>query len=322
MTTHSRLLDRWRHGRLIKIAALLAGALVFTSASATSSTTTAQAVEYHTNCVGHGWVAGASHSDGSAFSRVEAGCDSSIRTCKLYNYGTYLGGSSSTTTLCSAWLRDYGNYTECASYAKVAYPAVFSEHNHTPDDYCAGLLALAASRIQAVDPVGDQPLEDVPAYQPNADGAVLAVTAPDPRGGPDLGVRVYSSKTGLTCPAAGRAVGGRYGNLDENGRFRELGLDSDGACFDPKATPVGLVVTYRAAIAGQPAAAAVFGAAPTAKAITITVAGKAQQVKLGIGGAFIASADPEALAAGGTLTTTLADGSTPTSELPVGDLIP
>lgn len=98
----------------------------------------ALAAEYHTACVGHGWVAGSSASDGSFFSRVEPGCGSTSRECKIYNWGVFVGsqyvGDGSST--CSAWSRDFGTYTECASYARLYDPAAFTEHNHTPDNYC------------------------------------------------------------------------------------------------------------------------------------------------------------------------------------------
>jgi hypothetical protein len=99
----------------------------------------ALAAEYHTACVGHGWVAGSSASDGSFFSRVENGCGSNARECMIYNWGVFIGSQfvGDTTSTCNAWSNSFGSYTECASFARLYDPAAFSEHNHTPDNYCA-----------------------------------------------------------------------------------------------------------------------------------------------------------------------------------------
>jgi len=37
--------------------------------------------DYHTNCVGHGFVHGSSQTDGSFYSRVASGCGSGWRSC-------------------------------------------------------------------------------------------------------------------------------------------------------------------------------------------------------------------------------------------------
>jgi hypothetical protein len=92
----------------------------------------ALADNYHTACVGHGFASGSSPTDGSFFSRVETGCSSTYRECALYTSGSYIGSqvTPDSTTLCNAWSRDYGNYTECASSAHVSDPGVFSAHTH------------------------------------------------------------------------------------------------------------------------------------------------------------------------------------------------
>jgi hypothetical protein len=311
MTTHSRLPGRRRRWTTLNLAAAVLAALALT-------TSTASAVENHTNGILHGWFPGTSHSDGSAFARAYDGYDSSIRTCKAYNWGNYLGGTSTYTTICSASLRDYGNYTECASYAKVAFPAVFSEHNHTPDDYCA---SLAAARVAAVEPVGDDPLPEDPALEPDGSGAVT-VTNERARGTAAVpAARVYRSKTGLICPEAGRISGGDFGNLDENGQFRALDPTADGACFDPAIHPVGFAVHYRAAIGGQPASAEIFGAAPGATSVTASIGGDVQDLAVGAVGAFVLAVDPADLAGGATLSVTNANGDTSTFEVSAGDLL-
>jgi hypothetical protein len=98
----------------------------------------ALAVDYHTTCVGHGFVSGGSQTDGSFFSRVETGCSSTYRECSLYTGGNLDGGTSTpdSGTTCNTWSRDFGTYSECDSTAHVSDPAAFSDHVHVPDNYC------------------------------------------------------------------------------------------------------------------------------------------------------------------------------------------
>jgi hypothetical protein len=99
----------------------------------------ASADNYHVTCVGHGFVSGASESDGSFFSRVEHGCSSTSRTCAVYTYGSYQGSQSQydSGSDCSAWSRDFNpSLTECASAAHVTDPAAFSAHAHAAPGWC------------------------------------------------------------------------------------------------------------------------------------------------------------------------------------------
>ncbi|MCW2985972.1 MAG: hypothetical protein JWR63_3542 [Conexibacter sp.] len=97
----------------------------------------ALADSYHTTCVGHGFVEGGSTTDGSFFSRVDAGCGSSSRSCDIYSYNV-LRGSQTTYggTMCNAWSRDFGNYTECAGSARTSDPGVFADHFHYAPNWC------------------------------------------------------------------------------------------------------------------------------------------------------------------------------------------
>jgi hypothetical protein len=99
---------------------------------------TAFAVDYHTTCVGHGFVSGSDPSDGSFFSRVETGCSSTYRTCDIYTGGVWQGGQTTpnSNTTCNAWSRDFGSLSECNSTAHVYNQGVFSAHVHTPNNYC------------------------------------------------------------------------------------------------------------------------------------------------------------------------------------------
>jgi hypothetical protein len=52
---------------------------------------------------------------------------------------------------------------------------------------------------------------------------VLAVTAPDPEGGPPWGLRVFDTSRGAGCVQAGRLVNGQIGVLGEDGAFGDDG---------------------------------------------------------------------------------------------------
>jgi hypothetical protein len=96
------------------------------------------AASYHTTCVGHGFDAGSSQTDGSFFSRVEAGCGSTNRHCAIYSGGVYAGEQNvfDSGSTCNAWSESFGSFTECASSAHVSDAGVFSEHTHTAPNWC------------------------------------------------------------------------------------------------------------------------------------------------------------------------------------------
>ena len=96
----------------------------------------ALADHYHVACVGHGFVHGDVTTDGSFFSRVEAGCGSTYRTCALYVSGSFVGDTSVTTGTCNLWSRSLGNYTECAGTAHVYSSGVFASHVHKAHNWC------------------------------------------------------------------------------------------------------------------------------------------------------------------------------------------
>ena len=98
----------------------------------------ALADHYHVACVGHGFVHGESTGDGSFFARVEAGCGSSSRECRLYAWGSLVGSQtvSGSTTTCNYWSRTDGNHSECGSTAHTWSSGVFSSHVHKAHNYC------------------------------------------------------------------------------------------------------------------------------------------------------------------------------------------
>ena len=97
----------------------------------------AMADSYHVTCVGHGFVEGGSQTDGSFFSRVDAGCGSTSRSCDIYSYNTLRGSQSAYGgTYCNVWSREFGDYTECAGSARTDDPGVFSAHFHYAPNRC------------------------------------------------------------------------------------------------------------------------------------------------------------------------------------------
>jgi hypothetical protein len=98
--------------------------------------TLAFADDYHVNCVGHGYLHGASQTDGSFFSRVEGGCGSGSRRCDIYVWGSYIGGLTVGAATCNAWSRDWGSYTECASTSHTKFLPYFGDHVHKASNWC------------------------------------------------------------------------------------------------------------------------------------------------------------------------------------------
>jgi hypothetical protein len=99
----------------------------------------ATADPYHTTCVGHGIVQGASTTDGSFFSRIEAGCSAVYRYCGVGVSPSGIVGAQDAygnTSTCNAAARDYGSFTECHGYADVYNQGIFSEHNHLAVNWC------------------------------------------------------------------------------------------------------------------------------------------------------------------------------------------
>jgi hypothetical protein len=83
--------------------------------------------------IGHGFVSGSSATDGSFFSRMEPGCNSTERYCGVLAFGGEVGYVTTygTTGTCNAWSRTWGNFDECTSGARVAsYPGIISMHDH------------------------------------------------------------------------------------------------------------------------------------------------------------------------------------------------
>jgi hypothetical protein len=92
--------------------------------------------DYHVTCVGHGFVHGASQTDGSFFSRVSSGCGSNSRKCDIYVSGWFAGGYWVGNATCNAWSRDFGWFTECRATSHTRFVGVFADHVHKASNWC------------------------------------------------------------------------------------------------------------------------------------------------------------------------------------------
>jgi hypothetical protein len=176
----------------------------------------------------------------------------------------------------------------------------------------ATLLAVAAG-VASASALTSGTGSDTPggpeAIQPDGRGASMPVTVADPDGGTPWAVRVYRSKTGLTCPEAGRAKDGSFGQVAADGAFRPLDVEAAGSCADLTEDPMSLAVNHYPSSDGRPARAVLFGVV-TAKVGGLTLSGAAGSRAVAITrNAFIVVTREDALR-GTSLAATLVDGST------------
>jgi hypothetical protein len=99
---------------------------------------------------------------------------------------------------------------------------------------------------------------DVVARVPAAERPALARAA-DPGGGPPWTVRLYTGRGGKTCEKVGRVVGGRFGQILQDGRFKRLPADATGTCGDASAEHLIVNIQVWAPLTGD--RTAIFGTA-------------------------------------------------------------
>lgn len=144
--------------------------------------------------------------------------------------------------------------------------------------------------------------------RPDGTGARVPVTAADPDGRPAFAIRVYRSKSGLTCPEVGRTAGGRFGQLDPAGEVEATGVAATGVCQDLAKEPAGYAVNHYPARGKLPARAVVYGVTTDAvTAVRLTTAAGERPVRF-TANTYIAVVSEDALK-GASLSVTLADGS-------------
>jgi hypothetical protein len=181
------------------------------------------------------------------------------------------------------------------------------------------VIAGVASASALTGGQGSDTLQGPDAVQPDGSGASLPATVADPDGRATYAVRVYRSKTGLTCPEAGRTKDGNFGQVDGDGDFHTLDIQAAGSCADLGDAPMSLAVNHYPAQGRFPARAVLFGVT-TAKVTGLRLtlpAGLSRAVRIERN-AFIAVVREQALE-GASLDATLADGSTKSYALRLAD---
>jgi hypothetical protein len=175
--------------------------------------------------------------------------------------------------------------------------------------FVVALVAGVAAASAILPAQGADTLNGPDTLQPDGSGARIAATTPDPAGHQDLAVRIYQSKTGLTCPEAARTDGTNFGQIDADGTFRPLDVQAAGSCIDLTNAPMSVVVNNYAAVGDRPAFAAVFGVVSSKVATaTIKLGGHSRPVSV-TGGAYIVATNQAELA-DASVQATLTDGST------------
>jgi hypothetical protein len=180
--------------------------------------------------------------------------------------------------------------------------------------FVVALVGGVAAASAILPDQGSDTLNGPDALQPDGNGARIAATTPDPAGHEALAVRVYQSKTGLTCPEAARTDGTNFGQLDADGSFQPLDVQAAGSCIDLTAHPMSVITDNHAAAGNRPAYAVVFGVVSSKVAgATIRLGGSTRPVSV-TGGAYIVATNQAELA-DASLQATLTDGSTKTYPL-------
>ena len=116
------------------------------------------------------------------------------------------------------------------------------------------------------------------------DTRLAEVTAPDPRGGPAWGVRVYVDTAGNPCLVLGRVLDGRLGIVD-NEQFRPLPPDATGSFTDRSGHLAVLNRRYGAALGPTQV---LYGYADrTIEGLTLLLIDKSIPIKIGNDGVYI-----------------------------------
>jgi hypothetical protein len=153
------------------------------------------------------------------------------------------------------------------------------------------------------------------ASEPAGTSFVLGPVVADPSNGPDWTVRTYPSKTDWTCAETGRTDGKAFGRAAPDGAIIPLELPELGSCADVKESNFAIWVNHYPADGDREARAVIFGAVSDEVArVALTLDGSLKELPV-TRGAFIDAQPKSALADGGVLTVTLANGSTHDTKL-------
>jgi hypothetical protein len=132
-----------------------------------------------------------------------------------------------------------------------------------------GAAVLGVSAASVV--VGGSREPVAPSQVPVAGSERVGPVVPDPAGGRDWVVRVYTSTSGASCVEVGRASGGgRFGQEDASGTFHALAPDESAVCGDLAAEPIVVAVNTYAAGGQREARTVLFGrASPTVARVLV-----------------------------------------------------
>lgn len=107
----------------------------------------------------------------------------------------------------------------------------------------AAALGAAALGVSAASAVVSGPAAPMPpSHAPVAGSERIEPVAPDPVGGLDWALRVYTSTSGASCAEVGRLRGGEFGQNDATGAFQPIELDERAVCADLTVEPVVVAV--------------------------------------------------------------------------------
>jgi hypothetical protein len=155
----------------------------------------------------------------------------------------------------------------------------------------AGSAMAGTLYILRGDPIPAPAERDAGASQTVEPGSshVLPMRADDPAGGPKWALRVGRSRTGAICSTVGQEVGGEFGVIGLDNRFRPLAegaVDSCGLERRGTATLVGARVMDARNVAGV--RTLVSGVAGNKlRDVRVLAGGRNQEAKIGPGGTFI-----------------------------------
>lgn len=122
------------------------------------------------------------------------------------------------------------------------------------------IVAGVGSASAVVSGSGDDTAGGPEALQPDGGPVVVAVRVAAPQGEPAWAVRIYRSKTGLTCPELGRVDDlGRFG-VAMDGKFVPLTVQASGSCADLSEAPLAVAINRYAATDDHPSRRVAFGA--------------------------------------------------------------
>jgi hypothetical protein len=188
--------------------------------------------------------------------------------------------------------------------------------------FVVAIVAGVAAATAIVPTQGDDTLNGPSALQPDGNGAAVAATAPDPGGLQRLAVRVYRSKTGLTCPEAARTDGSNFGQVDATGKFRASDIQAAGSCIDLAKAPMSVITNNYSAVGDHPAYSVVFGVVSAkVRDVSLRISNETKNLAI-TNGAYLTPVTPDELS-DAAIVATLQDGSTTTyalhpSAVPVG----